>query len=397
MQPKHFNTLAIAAVISLIAAGVVHSSYNSFNDDVLTGQRLFPRLEANGNATGQVAIQRGETTLTFKKSEDGKTWSLVERAGYPVDPKKIRELVVKLGQAELIEKKTRNEELYGQLDLADPTAKGASSKLVRLADSGNKTIAEVVIGSERRGAFGTGQAGTYVRVPGNPQTWLAKLELNASTNVSDWVEPVFFKIDDTKISSIVVKEGDNVVYKLARAEAEKKVEAKDGEQKDEAPAALELVDVPAGKKVAPGVKVDDMVKGVRTLELKDVRAAEASDAKPAMTAEITMDDGARYLVGMTNSDGTPWLTVAVLAEGTEEKVARTIGDATKGWVYEIPQWRADQTFKKVSDVFEALEEEPKMSVAPEKPAVPAGLGPRVSPGMIGGEQPEPADAGTPKQ
>ena len=373
MQPKQFNMLALSAVISLIAAGVVHSSYNSWTDDTVTGQRLFPALESQGDATGHILIQQGEAKLTLKKSDDGKVWSMVERDGYPVDAAKVRELVVKLGQTELIERKTNSEKLYGQLDLGDPMAKDADAKLVRLGDKDNKTLAEVVIGKERRGAFGAGKAGTYVRVPGDKQTWLAQLELNASTSVDDWVKPVFFKFDEKKMSGLKLSAGDAVVYKLA-AKAKK-------------PGEFELVDVPEGKKKNEKLRIDDLINGIRTLEMIDVRKAKAGDGKPDMTADITMADGAQFRVGMKRDDKKRWMTVAVLANGKDEKTAKSLAAASKGWAFQIPDWRADQTFKKPDEVFEAVKAEAPKASVPPKTVQP--LGPRITPGPAGAGAPKP--------
>ncbi len=372
MQPKQFNMLALSAVISLIAAGVVHSSYNSWTDDTVTGQRLFPTLETQGDATGHILIQQGEDKLTLKKSADGKVWSMVERDGYPVGATKVRELVVKLGQTELIERKTNSEKLYSQLDLGDPKVKDADAKLVRLGDKDNKTIAEVVIGKERRGAFGAGKAGTYVRVPGDKQTWLAQLELNASTSVDDWVKPVFFKFDEKKMSSLKISEGDTVVYKLA-AKAKK-------------PGEFELADVPGGKKQNAKLRIDDLINGIRTLEMVDVRKATAGDAKPDMTADVTMAGGAKFRVGMKRDDKKRWMTVAVLANGKDEKASKSLAAASKGWAFQIADWRADQTFKKPDEVYEAVKAEAPKASVPPKTVQP--LGPRVTPG--------PAGAGAPK-
>jgi len=372
MQPKQFNMLALAAVGSLIAAGVVHSSYNSFNEEIVSGQRLFASLETQADATSQIALQQGEAKLTFKKSADGKDWSLVERSGYPVDAKKLRELVIKLGETELIEKKTSNKDLYGQLDLGDPKAKGADAKLVRLSDAKNKTIAEVVIGKERREAFGSGKAGTYVRTPGAAQTWLAKVELNASMDVVDWVQPTFFRLDEQKIASISVKEGEAAIYRIERGE----------KKKDEKLAAFEFADVPEGKKTKQNVRIDDFLKGLRTLEMKDVRAAKDADKKPDMTAEVTLSDGAKYKVGMKREDKKRWMTVSVLANGKDEAAAKAVAEATKGWAFEIPEWRAAQAFKKADDIFETVKktEAPKASTPnlsqPNAPLAPLG-GPRM--------------------
>lgn len=382
MQPKHFNMLALSAVISLIAAGVVHSSYNSWTDDAASGKRLFPSLETGGDATGQIVIQKGEDKLTLKKSADGKIWSMVERAGYPVDPKKVRELVVKLGQTELIQRKTNKADRYDQLDLGDPTKKDADSKLVRLADKDNKTIAELIVGKERRGEFGAGTAGTYVRVPGDPQTWLAKVELNAPTGVDDWVKPVFFQFDEKKIKSLAVRQGDTVVYKLG--------------VKDKKAGEFELTDIPADRKPKKDLRIADLVNGIRTLEMIDVRAAGVADGKPDMTADVELDDGTKYRIGMKREDKKRWMTVAVLAEGKDNAGAKKLKADSKGWAFEIADWRADQTFKKSADVFEVVKaaEKPKMSVPPAG-AKPATAAPATTE-QKKSNPPEPANAEAPK-
>ena len=351
MKPKQFNMLALAAVVSLIMAGVVHSSYNNWTDEKVSGKRLFPSLETQADATGHITIQKGEKTINLKKSADGKVWSIVERDGYPVDPQKVRKLVVNLGQTELIEAKTKSEKLHGELDLGDPKKKDADSKLIRLGDKDNKTIAEVVVGKERRGAFGAGKSGTYVRVPGDAQTWLAKVELDASTDVEDWVKPVFFSVDKKKVKSLVVAKGDEVIYKLG--------------VKDKKAGVFKLVDIPEGKKSKPKLNTDDLINGIRTLEMTDVRAAVADDAKPDKTTEIETVDGAKYRVGMKIDGKNRWMTVSVLANGKDEAAAKKLAAATKGWAFKIADWRANQTFKTPEDVYEVVEVK-----APEAPKAP---------------------------
>ena len=44
-------------------------------------------------------------------------------------------------------------------------------------DGRGGTVGEVVLGKKRQEALSTGKAGTYVRKPGDPQTWLTNAEL----------------------------------------------------------------------------------------------------------------------------------------------------------------------------------------------------------------------------
>jgi hypothetical protein len=368
METRHFNLLALAAVISLIAAGVVHSAYNSLDQEVVTGQKVFPALEGRSGNVHQVVLAQGDKTITLKKNDDGKSWGIVERGGYPVDAKKVREIVVKLSQAELIEPKTSDPKRYKQLELGDPKAKESESRLVRLADKAGKAIAEVVVGKQRYAAFGTGQSGTYLRKPDDAQTWLAKLDLKAPMDVSDWVDPVFFRIAKDDIKSIVVREGDTQVYKVVPDEAQK--------------GKFKVVDIPAGRELQNGFRVDETVDGVRTLEMLDVRKPTEKDAKPDRVAVVTMADGTEYTIGMKR-DGTDdrerWLAVAVkLPEDAKAaEAAKFIAEDTKGWVFRIAEWRARQTFKGLDDVYEAVKAEPE--TAKEGEAGAGGMSTKPSP------------------
>ena len=75
----------------------------------------------------------------------------------------MRALLVKLAEAELVEGKTRNKDRYALLELEDPAAKDAKSRLLRLLDDKGVVIAEAIVGKKRFDAFGGSKSGTYVR------------------------------------------------------------------------------------------------------------------------------------------------------------------------------------------------------------------------------------------
>src|SRR5688572_23997013 len=187
MAPKSFVYLAGATVLSAFVAIATFAATNQWGKGPVRGERLMPMLE---NAIGQVAevtIRQGDATVVLQRTGTGGSWALKSRDGYPADIAKVRTLLVALGQAELLEPKTNRADKYAVLELEDPAGKGAKSRLVSLTDAKGNIMAEAVLGKKRSEGFGVGKVGgTYVRRPGNPQTWLAGVELDAPTGVKDW-------------------------------------------------------------------------------------------------------------------------------------------------------------------------------------------------------------------
>ena len=398
MEPKQFNKLALTALVSLIAAGLVHSAYNDFSDVSSAGQKLFPELAGSADNVGQIAIAQDDKTITLNKSEEGKGWAVAERNGFPADFSKVLKLVRGLAKAELVEAKTRDEKRYSQLELEDPKAKNAKSKLIQLNDNSGSKIGQLVLGKKRFGAFRADKAGTYVRKPSDAQTWLVNADVEAPVEIRDWVDPVFFRIDRNEIKSIVVREGKKTNFKLAPDEKKNGI--------------FQISDAPTGRKVKADFRPDEVINGIRTLELIDVRLSKEADASPDMVAEIEMKDGTRYTVGLKREDKKRWVTVKKFAAQAKEpsKKAEAAGQAVKSkadtkdkpdaagadakgktgpkkmassiraaqtgkWSFEVAGWRAGQVFKAPGDVFEALKPTPKTEAGPKKegaaPAMPA--------------------------
>lgn len=366
MEPKHFNLLAAAAVISLVAAGVVHGAYNGLSVEKVRGQKLFEGLDKSGDRIARITLQKGKGKLTFKKGDKG--WVIMERSSYPADRAKIRKLLVGLGEAELVEPKTRVPARYGILDLGDPASTEAKSTLVTLADSSGKTIADVILGKRKVGAFGRGKAGTYVRRPGNPQTWLTNANVRASVDVAEWVNPVFFRIDPAKIASLTVTEPKAAPYTIV-ADAKKK-----GTFRFEA--------IPDGEKLKSGVSATDMAKALQTLEMTDVQKSEKpADGDKVAKAVLVTTDGMKLDIRLRRDDSDRWMTLAVIEDGKDKGAAKKIREATTGWAFKVADWRARQTFKEPKDLFEPVKKpEAKAPPKPAAPAKPTGPEPAAGPG-----------------
>ncbi len=203
MTPKNFLYLAVAAALSVLFAVVSYASNNQWSTGKAAGEKLFPSLSNDLSKVSGIQVRQGDESLTLEKA--GATWGVKDRSGYPVDFAKIRTILVGLSEAELLEGKTRRSDRYAALELEDPAAKGTKSQLVRLIGDKGAVLAEVVLGKKKFEVFGGSKSGTYVRKPGDPQTWLTNTELNASISTKEWMRTNILTLDAAKISRVAIE------------------------------------------------------------------------------------------------------------------------------------------------------------------------------------------------
>src|SRR5690606_40977830 len=72
----------------------------------------------NPDAVAKIVLSSPEGTITLVR-ETGDRWSALERYGYPVDPARVRNLVVTLADMRLIERKTAQPEYYDRLERSE--------------------------------------------------------------------------------------------------------------------------------------------------------------------------------------------------------------------------------------------------------------------------------------
>ena len=159
MTPKNFVYLAAAAAVSVLLAVVSFASNNQWSTGQASGEKLLPGLADSIREVAEIEVRQGDNSVVLERK--GGSWAVKSRGGYPVDVSKVRTLLVTLGEAELVESKTRKADRYAALELEDPASKTAKSRLVKLTGTKGNTIAEVVIGKQRQEGYGTGKgAGT---------------------------------------------------------------------------------------------------------------------------------------------------------------------------------------------------------------------------------------------
>lgn len=276
--------------------------------------------------------------MTLEKKGSG--WGIKERAGYPADAEKVRALMVRLTQSDLLEAKTSKADRYVLVELEDPAGKDAKSRSIRALDAKGAVIADVVVGKRRPDAFGAGKGGTYVRKPSDPQTWLASGEIDAPTSVRDWVKLQAFDTDSGKVDKLTVE-----------VEGEEPLKAERGTDKE---AKVAFVGVPPdGKKLKDVYAANSLMRAASSIELEDVRKLAATPSTKDVS-KVTFETAAGLKVTHTirKEQDAYWLSIVAAGEGDAKKVAEETNAQVGGWEFKISGGKAESLLKRRVDLID---------------------------------------------
>ena len=347
MTPKTFYGLTVAAAISVAVAGTSYYSSRIWAPDTQSGEPLFASLTATADKVAMVTVQHGKESITIVRNGDA--WGIKERDGFPADAEEVRETIVGLTQMVTIEEKTRNEARYRLLHLEDPKAEDTQSKLVRLADENGKEIAAVVLGKIKFGVLGPGRNGTYVRKPGNPQTWLVSGDIDAPPDVRGWAQKSIFEIPKEDVAEIRIVHPDNEEVRIVRGEGEGDV------------SAFGLLDLPEGATLKQDADLAFLATAIAQLELWDVsKIAQVKAVADPVVATVITKEGLKVTVKIVASVGEDhWVTVSAEGPQSAKETVDKINQKTAGWAYKVLTFKVSHFQKRLSDLIDLPEPKPE--------------------------------------
>lgn len=399
--------LAALAVVAVIAAIVVASNRQPARESIPASSEALPELREHINdVTGVTLIAAEEKpVVTLVRGNQG--WTVKEKGDFPANTGKLRELLLKMAGAELLEPKTENAERYPELGVEDVNTQGAKGVLVSLDGLGKP--ARLIVGN----VSGQGN-GTFVRRPEDKQSWLAKGVLRIERDPAQWLDKALADIPADRIAEIVLtRPGGKTLrlYKTASSDKEYKVaDIPSGrELKDESAVnglastltGLNLVDVlPDGSSPPPGqdqiVKAryrtfDGLTVDVQTWKQDDKRLARFSAALDSATADAHIqaeqakakadydaknkeakDAAQENTAEGANTPGPAPLAVADPAKDREQRLdalnseVETLNHRFAHWSFIIPEYKYANMDKSLEDVLNPVAE--KNGPAKEKQA-----------------------------
>lgn len=293
MNQKTLIGLAAAALLAIVVAIVInHTNAPRSEGDNGSEEKtayLVPSLRDHVNDVDKLVLTGAENKPIATLTRNAAGWSIAEKGGYAVDTGKLRELLLKLADAKLLEQKTANKDKYATLgveDLADKDAKGVEIELGGLGQP-----VKLIIGNANA------RSGTFVRRAGEAQSWLASGALNIDKKPESWLRKDLVDIAATRIASIAIARPDGKTIRIAK--------------QAETDANFKLADVPKGREAGSDFAVNGVAATLAGFKLDDV--VPAKDAPPGdkpLKARYATFDGLVVDVTAWEKDGKDYAQLA---------------------------------------------------------------------------------------
>ena len=204
MNPRSFVILAAATAVVVVAAAVSTFVESRVGADIqLYDEPMFPRLVERANEAARI-IYRTATDSAELVLKDG-VWGYTAKQNYPVNAGNIRSAVAAIAALRRLEPKTDDPQRYPSLAVEDVNATARGREVTVYAADGEK-LASVIIGRSSNTMTFDPLGGTYVRVPGERRSWLARGNVALPPSALDWMERQIVHVPGPDISHLQIFE-----------------------------------------------------------------------------------------------------------------------------------------------------------------------------------------------
>ncbi len=263
--------LAVAALLAIVAAIVLNQRGQPRSTAAAGTEWLVPELRDRVNEVSKIVVTGGGSKViaTFERGANG--WGVAEKGGYAADTGKLREFLLALADATLVEEKTSSKEKYALLgveDVADADAKGVQVDI----DGLGKPIGIILGNPGMRGS------GRFVRRVGDAHSWLASTAPILPKSATEWLRKDLADVPAPRIASVAITRADGGTLRVAKANA--------------GDADFVLSNVPKGREVDSAFSVNALASMLSGLTIEDVvPAADQAPGDRVLKARYETFDG----------------------------------------------------------------------------------------------------------
>ena len=275
----------LSIVLFALIAIMIALEFGEQNDSGRLGNVLVPGLREDINNVTSIVIESADAAaVTVRRQSDN--WVVENKGGYPASVSKIREVLLAVADARVLERKTANPELYSALGVRDPETEGSEG--VRLTVAGEGVEAAIIIGNANQGS------NRYVRIADDAQSLLIDKNPDLPADASGWLEKALVDIDGAAVRAAQIShaDGDDI-----------RIEKTSTEQTD-----FDVVGVPAGRELSYSTVGNGIGSALSDLSLDDARSAEA--AEPTVVTTLETFDGRTVTVNVATDGDESWVSFA---------------------------------------------------------------------------------------
>lgn len=328
------HSLRILAIVSLALVLILFALQLGNNDSSTSGELLFPQLKSEINDIDSLTVTRsGDDGATVIAKRDD-AWVIASREDYPADIGTLRELLLALADAQIVERKTSNPDYYDQLGLRDPEAEGSKGTRIQLHGAGREY--DFIVGNVAQAGF------RYVRVGDDPQSWLIDKNPDIPDSAGEWLRRDIVDIKAAEIRSAIIRHPDGEEIHINK-------ESTEGTD-------FEVTNIPDGRELSYATVTNSITGVLASLTLDDVRKATDNPAD-AVTTTFETFEGARIVVQTEKSDEESWITLEAEAIEDDIESIAALNARVAGWQFRIPQYKANQLTRRWDDILKTREDE----------------------------------------
>jgi hypothetical protein len=370
MTPRSFTILCAVTVLVSVAAISVDEDSSAIPGD---GELLFPELLSGINEIEKIEGASAGERFTLRRGPGG--WIVPDKFGYPANADKVHKLLVGAAGLKRVEPKTKKETLYPKLGLEDLSIESSRAVSFTFEAADESTPASLIVGNSAPAKGDPEASAIYVRLPGDPQSWLVEGKLPKDGTLLDWLDRKILDIERARSREVRVRHEDGevvVVSKNTPAEND-----------------FTLADVPPGREIDAQWSVNDIGRSLTDLDLEDVRPRDALAANVPSVFTVTMrtfdgltvamdvykdDKQALALLkasfaagdqspggqvaGPTSEDGSKTPPRLLTAEEVRAEASK-LNARWSDWVYVLPDFKFDHLAKKQTDLLKDETEGPQ--------------------------------------
>ena len=329
MRTRTLGILALVTLLIVIGA-VLTSERGTYAPREAEPERLFPGLAESLNSVAEIDITSGDESITLAK-RDG-AWVDASRGGYPVRFEPVKQLLVTLSEAEVLDHKTSDPANFARLGVADPSAESepgpggpGDPATVTLRDASGKALASAVLGKVRQ----LGDA-RFVRRTSDDEVLLVEGRLVVQARAAGWLDREIMRIERDAFDNVTIVRPDGEEFTIRRA--------------PEGAPALELLDIPAGRELNSQSLLSRVAYALAYVDLEDVRPETELDIErlpPPLLASYATTGGIEIDVSVWNEQNVKWTVFKVVPPQGEDASPEAIERAewlratVEGWAYKL--------------------------------------------------------------